>query len=86
MTTYCADAPKSRDEQTDHTNDDARLTCNACVFPPVVDAMLAQPGLAHAVVEPFTITRLMGGLIAPPTPPPRAAWHRKFQRSNGVIS
>jgi len=86
ITSVCADALKSHDEQTDDTNDDARLTCHACVFPPVVDAMLVQPSLAHAVVEPSTITRLMGGFIAPPTPPPRAAWHCNFQLWNGVIS
>ena len=84
--TDCGDAAGDHKSERNQKGGDAARVCHACVSPPVVSAVFDHPMPLVAVPHVDAMTPVTGGMIAPPTPPPRAASVTIIQNFNGVIS
>ena len=82
----CDDTASHYGEERGQKGEDAARACHACVSPPPADALFYHPMPLVAVPHANAVTPVAGGMIAPPTPPPRAASATIIQQFNGVTS
>lgn len=79
--------PETPDKKMpDQKNHDAARTCQSCVFPFAVEAVLAQPLPPLEIARRLqTAPQLSGNALKPPVPPPRTANRANFQNLIGEL-
>ena len=82
----CDDTTSHHGDERGQKGESAARACHACVWPPIASAVFYHPMPLVAVLHVDAVTPVTGGLIEPPTPPPRAASATIIQQFNGVTS
>ena len=82
----CDDTASHHDQGRSQKGEDTARACHACVFPPFARTVFYHPMPLVAVPHVDAVAPVTGGMITPPTPPPRAASATIIQHFNGVIS